>query len=104
MKKFSKYLVRDNLTVDSIMLSNIGASWDSIKEYPQEYPALLIIDECNKNFDYIYPSIFEEDNRSVGDCVYFAYIQGRSKCLNPKLPCNWCAGVCDGFTSESEYK
>jgi hypothetical protein len=63
MKPFSKYIVKDVNTIDNIMHSTIGASWDYIpdkEKYPKRYPALLIIDEDNKNIDYVYPNIFRE--------------------------------------------
>ena len=59
MENFGKYLVNDQETIDSIMRSEIGGSWDYLQDkYPLEYPVVLVIDENNKKFDYIYKSIF----------------------------------------------
>jgi len=62
MYGFSKYIVRTKETCESILKLKIGGSFDYLNEkekYPCEFPALLIIDEENKHFDYIYRCIFD---------------------------------------------
>lgn len=60
MKAFTKHIVKQKKTIDSIMHFAIGGSWDSLSDdkYPARFPALLLIDEETKHFDYVYPNIF----------------------------------------------
>lgn len=39
----------------------IGNSWDNLEgKYPKRLPALLVLDEETKHFDYVYPNVFRE--------------------------------------------
>ena len=68
MKTFNKYIVNDQDVINSIMHFAIGGSWDMIvdeKKYPRSLPAMLIIDEDTKHFDYVYPDDFDSTREKI---------------------------------------
>lgn len=61
MKPFSQHLVTTRKQIDVIMRFAIGNSWDNLEgKYPKRLPALLVLDEETKHFDYVYPNVFRE--------------------------------------------
>ena len=89
MNNFSKTLVKNREAIDAIMEFKIGNSWNLNSQYitgdprlfswvmndkyPISYPALLVIDEDNKSFSYVYESDFIDSKDCLSEFESFKY-------------------------------
>jgi hypothetical protein len=61
--KFTKTVINSAKECHTVMTLRIGNSFEFIsldQKYPEEYPALLVIDESNSHFTYITIKDLEE--------------------------------------------